>query len=45
MIKAVGWILFFVILFALAGWWQVFRWHDCRHVGHSKLYCIMTVGK
>ena len=29
------------LLIGLMVWWQVFRWHECRKVGHSRLYCIM----
>ena len=35
----------FLLLFALLGfavWWQAYRWHDCRRVGHTFFYCLMT---
>jgi hypothetical protein len=41
-------VLVLVLLFGIVGcqcWWQVYRWEDCRRVGHTKLYCIMTAGK
>ena len=25
--------------------WQVYRYKDCKKVGHSKTYCILTIGK
>lgn len=36
-----------VILALIAAniWWQVYRFNDCRAVGHSRLYCILTIGK
>lgn len=21
-------------------WWRLYVYHDCRHVGHSILYCV-----
>jgi hypothetical protein len=34
-----------IAFLSLGVWWQVYRWEDCRMVGHSTLYCIMTIGK
>lgn len=25
--------------------WQVYRYKDCRRVGHTTMYCILTIGK
>lgn len=38
-------VLLIVAVLAFAVWWQIYRWNDCRAVGHTKLYCIMTAGK
>lgn len=27
-------------------WWiNAFEWNDCRHVGHSVLYCVLKHGR
>lgn len=38
-------VLVFLVVFGLAGWWQVYRYQDCKKVGHSTLYCVMSIGK
>lgn len=38
-------LLGIVAVISLAVWWQIYRWQDCRHVGHTQLYCILTAGK
>jgi len=38
-------VLIFVGLIGLGIWWDVYKYGDCRKVGHSKLYCIMDIGK
>jgi hypothetical protein len=38
---SVGTIIAFL---AAAVWWQVYRFRDCRAVGHSMLYCIGSIG-
>jgi len=25
-------------------WWQIYKYSDCRMVGHSNLYCILDIG-
>ena len=30
---------------ALVVWWQVYRWNECRMVGHSAIYCVLTSGR
>lgn len=37
-------IVLFCALAASAIWWQVYKFHDCRRVGHTKLYCIADIG-
>ena len=32
-------------LIALAAWWGVYKFHDCKKVGHSTLYCMLDIGK
>lgn len=34
----------FAVMLGLAIWWQVYRYHDCKNVGHSTLYCVMNIG-
>lgn len=36
--------LFLIGAIALSIWWTTYRFHDCRNVGHSLLYCIMDIG-
>lgn len=38
-------VVFAAAIVALAIWWQMFRWQECRHVGHSTLYCILAGGR
>lgn len=45
MTKIIVYMLFIVVLFGLGIWWQTYKFHDCRRVGHTKLYCIMDIGK
>jgi hypothetical protein len=40
-IIGVGLLLAFLVL---ATWWQVYKFYDCRNVGHSMLYCILSIG-
>ncbi len=28
----------------LGVWWQMFRFRECRGVGHSLLYCVLMAG-
>lgn len=36
--------LFVVAIVGLAIWWPLYKFHDCKRVGHSALYCVMDVG-
>lgn len=38
-------ILTFLGILGLGIWWQVYKFSDCRNVGHSRLYCVMDIGK
>jgi hypothetical protein len=41
-------ILYAMVLMGIIGlglWWQVYKFHDCKNVGHSTLYCVMDFGK
>jgi hypothetical protein len=38
-------ILFAIIILSLIFWWQIYRYQDCKSVGHSKLYCVLSIGK
>ncbi len=44
-IAAIAGIVFITFMIGLAIWWQVYRFHDCRRVGHTRTYCIFTIGK
>ena len=35
---------FIVIFFGLAFWWRIYKYHDCRRVGHATMYCILDNG-
>lgn len=37
-------VLAFIALIGFGVWWEVYKYHDCRNVGHAKLYCIMKIG-
>lgn len=36
-------ILLFIGIFACGIWFEVFKYKDCKKVGHSKLYCILKI--
>ena len=38
-------LISFLAVISFAVWWQVYRYQDCKLVGHTKLYCIMNIGK
>lgn len=40
---AVLMVLALVAVFAIPVWWTTYKWNDCRAVGHSKFYCVMSV--
>lgn len=31
------------VLLPLAVWWQIYRYHDCLKVGHTKRYCVLEI--
>jgi len=33
--------LIVVAAIAFTVWWWQYKYHDCLHVGHTKLYCLM----
>lgn len=41
----IAYVVIVVVVFGLAGWWQTYRYHDCKKVGHSTLYCLLSIGK
>lgn len=43
-IIAFGTIFGLVALGGAVTWWQIFRWQECRQVGHSLFYCFITMG-
>lgn len=34
-----------VLLIGLEVWWQVYKFHDCLRVGHTRTYCWLDGGK
>ncbi len=38
-------IILIVTILAISIWWQVYRFQDCKRVGHSTVYCILTIGQ
>lgn len=38
-------VLLVVGLLGFGIWWETYRFHDCRSVGHSRLYCIAEIGE
>lgn len=44
-IKLIAIIVGFTILLTSAIWCAHYRYVDCLKVGHTKLYCMMTIGK
>jgi hypothetical protein len=32
-------------LMAFNIWWHVYKYKDCRRVGHTKTYCMLDSGK
>lgn len=45
MLKVFGIFGFVALLIGGAIWWKVYRWNDCRAVGHGWFYCVATIGK
>lgn len=43
-----GALLLLVVILVIVGgallWWPIYKYHDCKRVGHSTLYCVMDVG-
>ncbi len=39
MVVLIGGLMVFTI------WWQVYKYKDCRRVGHTKTYCMLDTGK
>jgi hypothetical protein len=40
-----GLFFFMVFLLFIVYKWQSFKYHECKKVGHSTLYCVMDIGK
>ena len=41
----IGVLVLIVALLGVAIWWEVYKYQDCKMVGHSTLYCIGKLGK
>lgn len=38
-------VVLFVVILSAGIWWQHYKYVDCLKVGHSKLYCVMSIGE
>lgn len=38
-------IAFIVGVLGFIIWWSFYKYRDCLHVGHTKTYCILDMGK
>lgn len=38
-------ILALIIFIYLGIAWEIYKYHDCKKVGHSTFYCVMQGGK
>lgn len=38
-------VLAFLAFFSLVAWWETYKFADCKHVGHTTLYCIGNIAK
>ena len=43
--KLIACALVLLVLIGLTCAWQVYAYHDCLKVGHSRLYCIGRIGR
>lgn len=34
-----------LLLLVIGIWWQVYKYHDCKKVGHTTMYCVLDIGK
>lgn len=41
----IAYALCFLTILGLVVWWEVYRFQDCKRVGHATAYCIFTIGK
>lgn len=32
------------LIVAFGSWWEIYKYHDCKKVGHSGLYCVVKIG-
>lgn len=38
-------VILFVALIGLSLSWSVYKYKECKKVGHATFYCLMTLGK
>jgi hypothetical protein len=36
-------VLAVLAVVGLGVWWEVYKYHDCKMVGHSTLYCVLKI--
>jgi nitrogen fixation-related uncharacterized protein len=44
-VRVIPLVLFVLAVAGLTIWWQVYKFGDCKNVGHSTLYCVIDFGK
>lgn len=38
-------VLLIFLLTGLSIWWSIYKYKDCRRVGHTTTYCVLDMGK
>ena len=38
-------IALLILVLFLAGWWNVYKYQECKKVGHATTYCILILGE
>lgn len=44
-LKMIVFLLTIVLMIGSAIWWEIYKFQDCKKVGHSTLYCLFSSGK
>lgn len=42
--KIIAILILFSITLSLIIWWPIYKYIDCKKVGHTMLYCVMDIG-
>lgn len=43
-LACLGAIILIIALATFSIWWTVYKYQDCKRVGHTKTYCILDIG-